>query len=217
MISEPPPLLRMSHPYGFIKERDDVKITCSARPPPSRYKLRRSKVSQMEKYTFLHPTIYTAVVLISLSSSGQALLDGKLEWRVHFTKRHQKQQRSVRLFTWMGKRCPQSERSQYHYGTDCELWVFELRIQINCNQKRFWINLYNCLSNYSSYKYTNPKNIVFFSQTVVDDIECNTSSPLNVSFGEDVVISCIAKASQHLQYKWMQVRQWNIKRLKLNI
>lgn len=60
------------------------------------------------------------------------------------------------------------------------------------------------------------KYILFF-QTVIDDIECNTSSPLNVSFGEDVAISCIAKASQQLQYKWTRVRLWNIRRLKLNI
>jgi len=51
----------------------------------------------------------------------------------------------------------------------------------------------------------NFKYILFF-QTVLDDIECNTSSPFNVSFGEDVTISCIAKASQFLQYKWMRVR-----------
>lgn len=69
-----------------------MKITCSASPPPLHYELKRSKVSQIEKSTFLNVTVYTAVVLISLSSSGQAIFDGKLEWRVHFTKRHQKQQ-----------------------------------------------------------------------------------------------------------------------------
>ncbi|KAK2871167.1 hypothetical protein Q8A67_023694 [Cirrhinus molitorella] len=38
----------------------------------------------------------------------------------------------------------------------------------------------------------------------LDGIECNTSSPLNISVGEDVAISCIAKASQDLAYKWMR-------------
>ncbi|XP_051973357.1 T-cell surface protein tactile-like [Xyrauchen texanus] len=38
----------------------------------------------------------------------------------------------------------------------------------------------------------------------LDSIECNISSPLKVTAGEDVAISCKAKASQSLQYKWMK-------------
>ncbi|XP_051541227.1 cell adhesion molecule 1-like isoform X6 [Myxocyprinus asiaticus] len=38
----------------------------------------------------------------------------------------------------------------------------------------------------------------------LDSIECNIRSPLKVSVGEDVAISCKAKASQSLQYKWMK-------------
>jgi len=49
LISEPPASAKMSHPNGFIKEGDNVKITCSASPPPLRYGLRRSKVSQIDK------------------------------------------------------------------------------------------------------------------------------------------------------------------------
>ncbi|XP_016095610.1 nectin-3 [Sinocyclocheilus grahami] len=42
-FTEPPASVNMPYPYGFIKEGDDMKITCSAIPPPLRYKLRRSK------------------------------------------------------------------------------------------------------------------------------------------------------------------------------
>ncbi len=98
-----------------------MKITCSASPPPLRYKLGRSKVSQMEKYTFLYATVYTTVLLISFVSSGQDIFAGKLKWRVHSTERLQKRQRSVYLFTRMGLVSPKSARSQCHRGTDCEL------------------------------------------------------------------------------------------------
>ncbi len=98
-----------------------MKITCSASPPPLRYKLGRSKVSQMEKYTFLYATVYITVLLISFVSSGQGIFAGKLKRRVHSTERHQKRQRSVHLFTRMGLVSPKSARSQCHRGTDCEL------------------------------------------------------------------------------------------------
>ncbi|XP_077053504.1 nectin-4-like [Siphateles boraxobius] len=42
-VTEPPASVKMSHPNRFIKEGDEVKITCSASPPPLRYELRRSK------------------------------------------------------------------------------------------------------------------------------------------------------------------------------
>ncbi|KAA0703959.1 hypothetical protein E1301_Tti000397 [Triplophysa tibetana] len=38
----------------------------------------------------------------------------------------------------------------------------------------------------------------------LDNAECNTSSPLRVTVGEDVAISCKTKASQPLLYKWMK-------------
>ncbi|XP_056593503.1 uncharacterized protein si:ch1073-15f19.2 [Triplophysa dalaica] len=38
----------------------------------------------------------------------------------------------------------------------------------------------------------------------LDKAECNTSSPLRVTVGEDVVISCKTEASQPLLYKWMK-------------
>lgn len=47
---------------------------------------------------------------------------------------------------------------------------------------------------------------ILFFLTVLDNAECNTSSPLRVTVGEDVAISCKTKASQPLMYKWMKVR-----------
>lgn len=58
---------------------------------------------------------------------------------------------------------------------------------------------------------------ILFFLTVLDNAECNTSSPLRVTVGEDVAISCKTKASQPLLYKWMKVRVWNIKSLTLKI
>ncbi|KTF73980.1 hypothetical protein cypCar_00037501, partial [Cyprinus carpio] len=42
-VTEPPASVKMPYPYGFIKEGDELKITCSAIPPPLHYKLGRSK------------------------------------------------------------------------------------------------------------------------------------------------------------------------------
>ncbi|XP_058646396.1 basal cell adhesion molecule-like isoform X2 [Onychostoma macrolepis] len=123
----------MSYPYGFIKEGDEVKITCSVSPPPLRYKLGRSK----DKIFFLE------------SSNGEFIL---------------------------------------------------------LNVTRNDSDLYICLPEWDSLV-RNQQGLnatVELTVNFLDGIECNTSSPLNVSAGEDVALSCVAKASQYLQYKWMR-------------
>ncbi|XP_026113817.1 hemicentin-1 isoform X1 [Carassius auratus] len=132
-VTEPPASVKMSYPYGFIKEGDDVKITCSAIPPPLRYKLARSKNkifwldSPNGEFTLPHVTRNDSDVYICLP-----------EW---------------------------DSLAQNQQGLNATM---ELTVNF------------------------------------LDGIECNTSSPLNVSVGEDVIISCKAKASQYLQYKWMK-------------
>ncbi|XP_059395458.1 titin isoform X2 [Carassius carassius] len=132
-VTEPPASVKMPYPYGFIKEGDDMKITCSAIPRPLRYKLKRSK----NKIFWLE------------SSNGEFTLP-------HVTR------------------------------NDSDVYI--------------------CLPEWDSLT----PNLQGLNATVeltvnfLDGIECNTSSSLNVSAGEDVAISCIAKASQYLQYKWMR-------------
>ncbi|XP_067289933.1 T-cell surface protein tactile [Pseudorasbora parva] len=131
-VTEPPASVEMSHPYRFIKEGNEVKITCSASPPPLRYKLRRSK--------------------------------------------------------------------------DKLLWMESLNGEfILSNVTRNNSDLYVCLPEWGAFGQNQQGLNATMELTVnfLDDIECNTSSPLNVSFGDDVVIRCNAKASQYLQYKWM--------------
>ncbi|XP_051766961.1 nectin-2 isoform X5 [Ctenopharyngodon idella] len=132
-VTEAPASVKMSHPYRFIKEGEEVKITCSASPPPLRYKLRRSKDK-----LFRMESLNGEFVLPNVTRNNSDLYVCLPEWE------------SV-------------VQNQQGLNTTMELTV-----------------------------------------NFLDDIECNTSSPLNVSFGEDVAISCIAKASQHLQYKWMR-------------
>ncbi|XP_042620994.1 carcinoembryonic antigen-related cell adhesion molecule 1-like isoform X2 [Cyprinus carpio] len=132
-VTEPPASVKMSYPYGFIKEGDDVKITCSASPPPLRYKLARSK----DQIFWLG------------SSNGEIIIS---------------------------------------------------------NITRNDSDVYICLPEWDSLVQNQQGLNATMELTVnfLDGIECNTSSPLNVSVGEDVMISCIAKASQYLQYKWMR-------------
>ncbi|XP_016358547.1 basal cell adhesion molecule isoform X1 [Sinocyclocheilus anshuiensis] len=134
-VTEPPASVKMSYPYGFIKEGDDVKITCSASPPPLRYKLARSK----DQIIWLE------------SSKGEFIIS-------HITR------------------------------NDSDVYI--------CLPE--WDSL---VRNQQGLNATMELTVNF-----LDGIECNTSSPLNVSVGEDVMISCIAKASQYLQlqYKWMR-------------
>ncbi|XP_058646401.1 carcinoembryonic antigen-related cell adhesion molecule 2-like isoform X2 [Onychostoma macrolepis] len=132
-VTEPPTSVKMPYPYGFIKEGDEVKITCSASPPPLRYKLGRSK----DKIFFLE------------SSNGEFIL---------------------------------------------------------LNVTRNDSDLYICLPEWDSLV-RNQQGLnatVELTVNFLDGIECNTSSPLNVSAGEDVALSCVATASQYLQYKWMR-------------
>lgn len=132
-VTEPPASVTMSYSYGFIKEGDDMKITCSASPPPLRYKLGRLK----DKIFWLE------------SSNGEFIL-------------------------------PRVTRN------DSDVYI--------------------CLPEWDSLVRTQQGLNATMELTVnfLDSIECNTSSPLNISAGEDVAISCIAKASQYLQYKWMR-------------
>ncbi|ROL54392.1 Nectin-4 [Anabarilius grahami] len=132
-VTEAPASVKMSHPYRFIKEGDEVKITCSASPPPLRYKLRRSKDK-----LFWIDSLNGEFTLPNVTRNNSDLYVCLPEWK------------SV-------------VQNQQGLNTTMELTV-----------------------------------------NFLDDIKCDTSSPLNVSFGEDVEISCIAKASQHLQYKWMR-------------
>ncbi|XP_052423330.1 hemicentin-1 isoform X1 [Carassius gibelio] len=132
-FTEPPASVKMSYPYGFIKEGDDMKITCSAIPPPIHYKLKRSK----NKIFWLE------------SSNGEFTLP-------HVTR------------------------------NDSDVYI--------CLPE--WDSLVPNLQGLNA--------TVEVTVNFLDGIECNTSSSLNVSAGEDVVISCIAKASQYLQYKWMR-------------
>ncbi|XP_016348892.1 uncharacterized protein LOC107693870 [Sinocyclocheilus anshuiensis] len=133
-FAEPPASVKMPYPYGFIKEGDDMKITCSAIPPPLRYKLRRSK----NKIFWLE------------SSNGEFILP-------HVTR------------------------------NDSDVYI--------CLPE--WDSLVPNLQGLNA--------TVELTVNFLDGIECNTSSPLNVSAGEDVAISCIVKASQYLQYKWMRL------------
>ncbi|XP_042588487.1 basement membrane-specific heparan sulfate proteoglycan core protein-like isoform X2 [Cyprinus carpio] len=132
-VTEPPASVKMPYPYGFIKEGDELKITCSAIPPPLHYKLGRSK----DKTFWLE------------SSNGEFIL-------------------------------PNVTRNDSDVYICLPEWDSLVRNQQGLNAT------------------------VELTVNFLDGIECNTSSPLNVSAGEDVVISCIAKASQHLQYKWMR-------------
>ncbi|KAL1266638.1 hypothetical protein QQF64_002313 [Cirrhinus molitorella] len=132
-VTEPPASVKMSYPYGFIKEGHDVKITCSASPPPLRYKLGRSK----DRIFWLE------------SSNGEFILP-------HVTR------------------------------NDSDVYI--------CLPE--WDSL---VQNQQGLKATMELTVNF-----LDGIECNTSSPLNISVGEDVVISCNAKASKNLAYKWMR-------------
>ncbi|KAK7125828.1 hypothetical protein R3I93_021255 [Phoxinus phoxinus] len=132
-VTEPPASAKMSHPYRFIKEGDEVKITCSASPPPLRYELRRSKDKP-----FWIESLNGTFILPNVTRNNSDLYICLPEW-------------------------DSSVQNQQGLNTTMELTV-----------------------------------------NFLDDIECNTSSPFNVSFGEDVTISCIAKASQYLQYKWMR-------------
>ncbi|KAK7125829.1 hypothetical protein R3I93_021256 [Phoxinus phoxinus] len=132
-VTEPPASAKMSHPYRFIKEGDEVKITCSASPPPLRYELRRLKDKP-----FWIESLNGEFILPNVTRNNSDLYICLPEW-------------------------DSSVQNQQGLNTTMELTV-----------------------------------------NFLDDIECNTSSPLNVSFGEDVTISCIAKASQYLQYKWMR-------------
>ncbi|RXN06844.1 mitochondrial import inner membrane translocase subunit Tim10 B-like protein [Labeo rohita] len=129
-VTKPPPSVKMSYPHGFIKEGGDVKITCSASPPPLRYELGRSK----DKIFWLE------------SSNGEFILP-------HVTRNDSD------VYICL----PEWDRNQQGFNATMELTV-----------------------------------------NFLDGIKCNTSSTLNISVGEDVAISCIAKASQHLEYKWMR-------------
>ncbi|XP_056103731.1 nectin-2 [Rhinichthys klamathensis goyatoka] len=131
-VTEPPASAKMSYTYGFIKEGDEVKITCSASPPPQGYGLRRSKDK-----LFWMESLNGEFILPNVNRNNSDLYICSPEWS--------------------------SVHNQQGLNTTMELTV-----------------------------------------NFLDDIECNTSSPFNVSFGEDVTISCIAKASQYLQYKWMR-------------
>ncbi|KAK7120491.1 hypothetical protein R3I94_020483 [Phoxinus phoxinus] len=132
-VTEPPASAKMSHPYRFIKEGDEVKITCSASPPPLRYELRRLKDKP-----FWMESLNGTFILPNVTRNNSDLYICLPEW-------------------------DSSVQNQQGLNTTMELTV-----------------------------------------NFLDDIECNTSSPFNVSFGEDVTISCIAKTSQYLQYKWMR-------------
>ncbi|KAG1935372.1 cell surface glycoprotein MUC18 [Pimephales promelas] len=131
-VTEPPASVKMSHPYRFIKEGDEVKISCSASPPPLSYELRRSKDK-----LFWMESLNGEFILPKVTRNNSDLYICSPEWS--------------------------SVQNQQGLNTTIELTV-----------------------------------------NFLDDIECNTSSPFNVGFGEDVTISCIAKASQYLQYKWIR-------------
>ncbi|XP_051540458.1 nectin-4-like isoform X2 [Myxocyprinus asiaticus] len=132
-VTELPVSVKLSYPYGFIKEGDEVKITCSASHSPLRYKLQRSK----EKVFLLE------------SSNGEFILQ---------------------------------------------------------NVTRSNSDLYVCFPEWDSLAHNQQGFNTTMELTVnfLDSIECNTSSPLQVSAGEDVVISCKANTSQSLQYIWMK-------------
>ncbi|XP_050976220.1 T-cell surface protein tactile-like [Labeo rohita] len=132
-VTEPPPSVKMSYPNGFIKEGHDVKITCSASPPPNRYKLERSKDKKFWPY----------------NSNGEFVL----------------------------RNVTRNDSGDYICLPE---WDSLVRNQQGLNAT------------------------MELTVNFLDGIKCNTSSPLNISVGEDVAISCIAKASQHLQYKWMR-------------
>ncbi|XP_043105814.1 carcinoembryonic antigen-related cell adhesion molecule 2-like [Puntigrus tetrazona] len=132
-VTEPPASVKMSYPYGFIKEGDEVKITCSASPPLLHYKLRRLK----DKIFWLE------------SSNGEFVL-------------------------------PNVTRKDSDVYICLPEWDSVVRNQQGLNAT------------------------VELTVNFLDGIECNTSSPLNTSVGEDVTVSCIAQASQDLQYKWMR-------------
>ncbi|XP_056323411.1 T-cell surface protein tactile [Danio aesculapii] len=76
-------------------------------------------------------------------------------------------------------------------------------ILLNVNRKNS--DLYICLPEWDSQERNRQGLNATMELTVnyLDGIECNMSSSLNISVGEDVVISCMANASQILLYEWM--------------
>ncbi|XP_073770844.1 uncharacterized protein si:ch1073-15f19.2 isoform X2 [Danio rerio] len=132
-VSELPASVKMLASYDFYKEGDEVKLTCSASPPPLRYKLKRSKDELFSKN----------------SLNGEFILP---------------------------------------------------------NVTRKNSDLYICLPEWDSQEQNRQGLNATMELTVnyLDDIVCNLSSSLNISVGEDAVISCIANASQNLLYEWMR-------------
>ncbi|TRY83154.1 hypothetical protein DNTS_020660 [Danionella cerebrum] len=133
-VAESSASVNMSNSSGFIKEGDEVKINCSASPPPLHYELTRSKDELFRMN----------------SGNGKFILPP-------VTRNH----------------------------TD----LYICSPQWDSSGK-----------NYSGLKATMEMNVNF-----LDPIECNVSTPLYIRAGEDTTISCNAKASQTLQYKWMRV------------
>lgn len=132
-VTESPVSLKMSSSYEFVKEGDEVKITCSANPRPLRYVLQRSKDE-----SFLLESSSGKFNLLNITRNNSDLYVCLPEWK-------------------------SSEQHQQGLNTT---------IRLNVN--------------------------------FLDSIECNTSSPLRVTVGEDVAISCEAKASQPLLYQWIK-------------
>lgn len=132
-ITGTPLSLKMFYPYGFVKEGDEVKMRCSASPPPLRYKLQRSKDE-----SFLLESLNGEFILPNVTRNNSDLY--------------------VCFPLW-------DSPGQHQQGLNSTM---ELTV------------------NY------------------LESSMCNTSSPLKVTVGEDVAISCKTKASQPLMYKWMK-------------
>lgn len=215
--------MNVTPPNGTLIEGDTVSITCITDPPPNKYMLLSSLVSQ-KTYSNERFTTVCSVTSHSCSSAWHHFAppyhhfdlllptgpnnNGKWRWKVHNSE-HYSAHEWPDLSAPLEVIRPTLTKPQSNCTPECRLWVFVFinnihfyTLHMHCELRWMKVNMYlnafflKCL-----------KNIILALPTVIDNIECNSKSQIQVETGTNLTITCEATSSKSLHFVWMKVLQ----------